>query len=761
MAKNFTMSLLLKVQDYASKAIQGVSQKVKQSNKEIENSTKQTARVQQQTVKQTEQVTNKANRSAIYSSQQLARAREGLGVRSERQIQREISRTVAQYNRLARSGTASAREIARAQDVARQRVKELNAEMGKMPTGQRMGNMARGAMALTAGIGVGARLISDPIKSTANYDLKLAYLANTAYSDRDKAGRKEGMQNIHQAIKTAMSYGGDENTVIDALSEIISKGKVSVDDALSLLPTIQMNATATGASTLDIAALVNSGLGYGIEQNQIQDFIDYANAAGKAGGFELKDMAQYAPSLFAAANGAGLKGLDGAKEMFKILQQVTNVSGGSSETATNTMNFLAKLNSQDTINRASNIDYVDKNGKAREVDLKASMAGYMGQGKSPVEAFLSIVDDILVGDKEYQKAIHDLQNASTEGDRAEALNRIADYMEGSRVGELVADRQAWLGLYGVRSQKKTSENVEEAYQSALGGTAQDADFIMDTAAMKFQKAENVKKMGEIESFRSITDATGDIAEKLANYGEEYPKLTSALVGATESVKALAGAAVTAAGAMALFGGRDFLPDLLSRGKGGIGKTSVAGTASGISSGLSKSGRLSRLLGAGSTLLSGTGYLGMIGAIGEQQPYQQARSEMEEEKRVSAKVKFAKAYNNGETKSSFYYGGPSIQSKETKPLYGGYALAYLAQDNKVAQARYEIGGYSQEQMDSRTQRNNELMNGFSTLGNTIGEALKVGLSQQSKVIDNRITVELDGRVVGEAQSQYLFNEAIRG
>ncbi|MDG6306513.1 phage tail tape measure protein, partial [Glaesserella parasuis] len=72
-----------------------------------------------------------AYREARKRAADLARARETLGIRSENAIQREIEQTRAAYDRLKRSGVASQNELRRASEQTKQRIKELNAELGK------------------------------------------------------------------------------------------------------------------------------------------------------------------------------------------------------------------------------------------------------------------------------------------------------------------------------------------------------------------------------------------------------------------------------------------------------------------------------------------------------------------------------------------------------------------------------------------------------------------------------------------------------
>ena len=76
--------------------------------------------------------------------QEMYSATARLGIRTEHQIRREIQQTQAAYNRLAKSGMASQRELARAAQVTRSRVRELTAEInGGASRLQRIGSGVR------------------------------------------------------------------------------------------------------------------------------------------------------------------------------------------------------------------------------------------------------------------------------------------------------------------------------------------------------------------------------------------------------------------------------------------------------------------------------------------------------------------------------------------------------------------------------------------------------------------------------------------
>ncbi|VEH67151.1 Uncharacterised protein [Rodentibacter pneumotropicus] len=158
MAK-MTLALALKAQDYASRVINQMRGNVNKASKDIENQSVQSGVKQQSTARRTAQITEQSYRKMQQAARVIARDRESLGVRSENIIQREIAQTIAAYNRLKRSGTASSRELARAAETTRAKIAGLNAEMGKTTLGQRTAGFMRVGGAMVAGaVGIKMRL---------------------------------------------------------------------------------------------------------------------------------------------------------------------------------------------------------------------------------------------------------------------------------------------------------------------------------------------------------------------------------------------------------------------------------------------------------------------------------------------------------------------------------------------------------------------------------------------------------------------------
>ena len=416
---NMDVSLTLKAKDYASSVVKSVENSVSKSTKNIENQAQRSATTQQRAMRQTAQVTEQSYRQI----QQAARNREMLGVRSERSIQSEINRTRVAYDQLKRSGIASGRELDRAAVATKRRIAELNAEMGKVSMGQRLGNIGRGIAGLAAGATAAGMVLAQPMKKQMDYDRSLAMTANTAFAERDVAGRIAGKAELNKAVKSAVEIGGGtKEDALGALDTMLASGAVKADTAMKLLPTLQKGATATGASTDDLAKIAISAMQqFDISKDKIGEVLDKAVAAGQAGNFELADMARWLPQQMAAGKSAGLKGMSGFEALLVANQQARVTAGTSDEAGNNLVNLLAKLTSKETSDRFRKLDIKGKDGKDHGVDFIASMEAQKKKGKNSIEAFMSIMDQVIGQDGKYQALQKKLKSAKKE-EQAQVLN---------------------------------------------------------------------------------------------------------------------------------------------------------------------------------------------------------------------------------------------------------------------------------------------------------------------------------------------------
>lgn len=754
---NMDLSLTLKAKDYASSVVKSEENSVSKSTKNIENQAQRSATTQQRAVRQTAQVTEQSYRQI----QQAARNREMLGVRSERSIQNEINRTRAAYDQLKRSGIVSGRELDRAAVATKRRIAELNAEMGKVSIGQRLGNIGRGIAGLAAGATAAGMVLAQPMKKQMDYDRSLAMTANTAFAERDVAGRIAGKAELNKAVKSAVEIGGGtKEDALGALDTMLASGAVKADTAMKLLPTLQKGATATGASTDDLAKIAISAMQqFDISEDQIGEVLDKAVAAGQAGNFELADMARWLPQQMAAGKSAGLKGMAGFEALLVANQQARVTAGTSDEAGNNVVNFLAKLTSKETNERFENLKIKGKDGKEHGVDFLASMEAQKKKGKNSIEAFMSIMDQVIGQDGKYQELQKKLKGAKKE-DQAKLLDEMTTLVEGTAIGKIISDRQALMALLGIRNNVSLGKEVKESLDKSEGAVETSHAVIKDTNSYKVEDAKNNVDFAQMEGMKGFNDALGDVSVKIAEYAKAYPDLTGKIVTAGTVVAALSAAAITAAGSLRLLGGKGGLGlgvgDVLSKGAGVTGAAGGVATAANTA----KMGRLAKFGRGGLPLLV---FGAMLEGSENYAPYmaqQEEQQEAFEAQHKDAKQKFyTAAYPN---KSVFQY-APSVPTPE-KSVWslasGGYALGDAAKRKEIADERLKRGTLTQEEYDRRVQVPDYKAE-FQQLGNTITEGMKQAVESQNFTIQNKIRVDLDGRTIAESTSENQYRELKRG
>ncbi|AJO90319.1 phage tail tape measure protein [Haemophilus influenzae] len=745
---------------------------------------------------QASRVFRRAQSQITQSTRAMAQARERLGVRSEHKIQQEINHTIAAYNRLKRSGTATSRELARAAEATRSKIAGLNAEMGKTSWGQRLGNVGTAIASVGAGMAAGAMVMAQPMKKEMDYDRRLAMVSNTAFSDRDVAGRIAGKKELHDAVKSAVETGGGtKEEALGALDKLLASGTVKAETAMKLLPTLQKGAVATGASTEDLSAIAISAMQqFGIREDQIGAVLDKAVAAGQAGNFELSDMARWLPQQMAAAKSAGLSGMDGFEALLVANQQARVTAGTSDEAGNNLVNLLAKLTSKETADRFSKLEIKGKDGKTHGIDFIKSMENEKKQGKNSIEAFGSIMDMVVGEDKRYQALKAKLKTAKKEEQQA-LIEQMTNLVEGTAIGQIISDRQALMALLGIRNNVELGKQVKEEVTNSEGATDKSHKVVMSTNSAKVEQAKNAVEFAQMEGMKSFNNALGDAATKLAEYAKVYPNLTSTLTTAGTVITALSTAAIAASGALALLGVK----------RGGIGLSDVADVAGNLGKGknglkIKGGGKLGSILSAGALFTSGL----MI--AGEQRTTEEAKAEEKAE---------AKTAQEKQLENQFYanaYGGNKPTTTHYAPQGFGYnknsvwgtagrsgEVAEIARKDEVATLRLERGTLTQAQYDERTRQSAvkiaEIRNqgkGYSGLsvaandtdsalsrtlgdlsslanyqadfqhfGQTISDGLKTAIESQNFTIQNEIKVDLDGRIVAEQTSQYQYQDLKRG
>lgn len=550
MARDLKLAMTLLARDQGSKVLR---QSLSDINRQI-NANKKASDDAARSEQENLQNTTRGSRVLQQEYRRAASARETLGIRSERTIQREISQTQAAYMRLLRTGTMTAQEQSRAFDAMTRKVANLRNELTgagqAMSRFERARNWGSNATAIAGGVVAAGAVVAPSIKNQMSYEYRLADMANTAFADENIDGRRKGIQSMDQLIRrTVRVGGGTKETAADTLNALLASGTVDFKSAEQLLPMLQKYSTATGADSKDLAMIaIRLKQSFGVQDKDIPKAINMAIKAGQAGSFELADMAKYLPEQLGNASNAGMQGLDDFSSILALNQAAAITAGTSGEAGNNVKQLLGKISSADARNAASRIMY---NGKG--IDLTASMLAAQGRGMNSLDAFSAIIDKVVGNNPEYRKLENKLSETTDGTSRQKIMSSQVKFLEGSSVGQMVADQQALMALVAYRSNKKYANEVRDSsnLQRYLpdGKTAGDQNFelMKDTNQYKFDQFNNTRDFAQMDSVKSLSDITGKLSQDLNEYAGAYPGLTKAMAGAEIAIKAMTAAAITFAG----------------------------------------------------------------------------------------------------------------------------------------------------------------------------------------------------------------------
>ncbi len=439
----------------------------------------------------------------------------------------------------------------------------------------------------------------------AGFALKAAFTAPVASAIEIEAalsaiGSKTGLsaEQLGAMGVAARQAGADANqTTTDMLAAVdyLTGMGMSAEDAMKAVGTIGMAATATKGqigelSQAGYAAIANLK----VPADQVGTALDAMAMAGKRGGFELKDMAQYMPQVGAAYQALGQSGTGSVADLAAAMQVMRADTGDASSAATNLQNVLQKIYAPATVKKFGE----------KGVDIFVEMEAAAKRGLTPIEAIAEIANKALDGDL-------------------------------SKIGFLFEDAQAQAG---VRSMIQRMEEFRAIRAEAMAGAGtNEADFnrAMQTTEQRVKRARiAMQNMGTaigsallpviLELERILTP----VLTAFTNWAGEHPQIVGAVVAVTASLIGLrvALSALSFVGLMGrggalslLAGGMNTVGAAASR-LGGAARSAIAlQTALGAMAGGQTLGILSKLgigLKAAVMAVPGMGALGSaLSAIG--------------------------------------------------------------------------------------------------------------------------------------------------
>lgn len=368
-------------------------------------------------------------------------------------------------------------------------------------------DMARRQMIDAVGVGYAlAKSLAAPIRAATDFETKLEDIAQKIDAPVS-ALPKLGKQIREVARETTQSA----SAIADGMDVLTGMG-ASGSDAIGLLGPIGKAATAYNASIADLSQAGYAALdNLKVPAEQFGRALDAMAQAGKAGAFELKDMARYFPALGAGYQALGQSGVSAVADLSAALQIVRKGTGDSASAATNLSNVLQKMRAPQTVKAFAKMG----------VNLEKELARAAEAGLTPIEAIAEITNKTLKGDL-------------------------------TRLGYLFSDAQVQQGLRPLLQNMELYRQIRAEAMAAQGVVEEDYRRRLLTGAMAGQRfaiaLENINtSIGAalLPTLAQLAETLVPIIDRMAAFAENNPKLTRTVVALTAGLVGLRVAAIAA------------------------------------------------------------------------------------------------------------------------------------------------------------------------------------------------------------------------
>ncbi len=347
------------------------------------------------------------------------------------------------------------------------------------------------AAAGAASIGVG---LAASVRVAADYEKVLTEIGKTANAT---GGELKGISKDLLALSGRNRTNLGPSILAQGVQDLVAQG-LDLKDAVASIEALGRVATATNSDLLDVTKtgfqLQNA---LKIRPTELQATFDALAYAGKQGAFELKDMAQFMPTIAAAAGTLGIQGKQGAIALASMMQMVRKDAPDAGQAATRLTDAMLKMTGPDAV----------KNFKKFGVNIEQVLKNARKKGINPFDAALTELERVTGGDA-------------------------------FKLGQIFGDKEAKLGLMSLMKYRKEYEKLKaEAGGSAAAGTV-DKDYQrqVQTFSGTLTSFQNTSQrlgitLGNalLPSLTRIAEAITPLVEKFAAFAEENPRITTGIV----------------------------------------------------------------------------------------------------------------------------------------------------------------------------------------------------------------------------------------
>lgn len=405
--------------------------------------------------------------------------------------------------------------------------------------------MGKTVGAIGGGLVAGAMVMRKPIENQMQYDSELRTQANFAYSSGSKADREAGMKVIDAGVRKALREGGgNHDGALHALETMMRSGTMGKgpDIPIRALPEVMRISTATETDPAAVASLQASAFNFGLNEKDAHAGLSVATTMSQHGLVDMALLAKEMPKALESAKSIGLYGRTGYSQVSALFEAAARGAGSPEEAATFTTNLLSELSSPTLANNFANLEH-GKGKNKKGIDIRALIRADAAKGLTPLDTVDRAIRSMDEKDPQFI-ALEKQIAAAKDPDQKAQLEARRDQIHGQNVGRIFTNQYSFNGFLNWERNKdyyhKLIKEGSEQFEKPAGETSADMDFELkkDSAEFKVNQPKNETFNAQIDAAAPLANSFADVAEKAAELAQEFPKLTTAISGASSVFQVL-------------------------------------------------------------------------------------------------------------------------------------------------------------------------------------------------------------------------------
>ncbi len=420
-----------------------------------------------------------------------------------------------------------------------------NIQNATLKKGNRMGDMIKKTGGVIGKIYNAGKTVTQPIKEQMDWAKRIDNIILTRLPKSTQQQYAKMREVLVDAINAAGSVGGKRDDIAEGLDALI--GSFSPEMAAQFLPFLNTAAVTNGVSAVDLAGITPFLKKFNLQGiDEYKQAFNMMVAASQAGNFKLEDMLKALPSWMEIYQESfGMSGIDALTALLSSAQANMLTTSNANEVSDNMSSAYSQLASPE-IRQSAQKEY--------GINLEAAYLDARKRGVDPVTEMVGSIQKFLEKNQDYRAIQQGMSNAKTPEEAQAYAVQAENFLQNSQLNKLF-DQATLKGFSALMNHQYMGEVGKTIMAGKDNAIENQLSMIENTAWRTGEITANKMAEAKANVYQQIEEILQGVMNKINEYANTYPGLTSAIMSVIETVQSLGvvGAGAVGAGVAGLAG----------------------------------------------------------------------------------------------------------------------------------------------------------------------------------------------------------------